>query len=620
MQRLLAALTVALLAAACAPLEPATPATATSPAQPEAATALNAQPGWATRRHAVAAAHPLAVEAGHRMLQAGGSAVDAAVAVQMVLTLVEPQSSGLGGGAFLLHHDGRITEAYDGRETAPAEADEDLFLGPGRQAMPFQAAVIGGRAVGTPGTLRMLELAHQRHGRLPWQELFAPAITLATEGFLVSPRMHALLARESRLKLDPVAAAYFYDSRGQAWPVGHRLKNPELAAVLRAIAAGGSRALHEGEIAQAIVDKVRHHHDNPGRLALADLAGYQARVSPALCFPWRAGPAPIRPRTGRARDYLVCGMPPPSSGTVAMGQILGLLGHTPAATLAPVRSRAGLAPGADWLHLYTEAARLAAADRALYLADPDFVPAPGGSWQNLLDPAYLAQRARLIRSGPGARRMPQAPPGTPAGIQSGLGAMPEQPERGTSHISVIDARGNALAMTGSIEDGWGSRQMVNRGLGLSGGFLLNNQLTDFSFEPRTPTGAPIANRVEPGKRPRSSMTPTLVFERPSGRLVLSGGSPGGAYIYHYTTKLLYGVLHWGLDVQAAIALPNFAAFNGPVLLEETRFPAATRAALRARGHSVVELPLTSGLQALQTRPRGLFGGADPRREGTVRGD
>lgn len=613
-------LTLALLATGCAPVTPAPTAaapSATQPAQPEAATGLSRKALWSGRRHAVAAAHPLAAEAGHRMLRAGGSAVDAAIAAQMVLTLVEPQSSGIGGGAFLLHHDGQLTEAFDGRETAPADADEDLFLTPQRRAMDFQTAVAGGRAVGVPGTLRMLELAHQRHGHLPWERLFEPAIELAERGFAVSPRLHALLARETRLRRDPVAAAYFYDTRGRPWPVGHRLQNPELAAVLRAIAADGARAMHEGAIAQAIVAKVRQHPDNPGRLSLADLADYEARVRVPLCFDHRVRAS----RAGlRARHYRICGMPPPSSGALAMGQILGLLEHTPAPTLPLVRGPSGLHPGADWLHLYTEAARLAAADRALYLADPDYVPAPGGNWLNLLDADYLAERARRIGTGRAARRMPEAPPGTPAGIQSSLGPMAEQPERGTSHLSVVDAHGNALAMTGSIEDAWGARQMVNRGLGLTGGFLLNNQLTDFSFEPRTPTGAPIANRVEPGKRPRSSMSPTLVFERISGRLVLTGGSPGGAYIYHYTGKLLYGVLNWGLDVQAAIDLPNFAAFSGPVLLEEGRFSAATRAALRARGHGVVELPLTSGLQALEMRPRGLQGGADPRREGTVRGD
>ncbi|MDP3699654.1 MAG: gamma-glutamyltransferase family protein [Hylemonella sp.] len=588
------------------------------PTQPEAASAQRAKPGWSSKKFAVAAAHPLAVDAGYRMLKAGGSAVDAAVAVQMVLTLVEPQSSGIGGGAFMLHHDGHITEAYDGRETAPSDADEDLFLDAQRQPLSFQAAALGGRAVGTPGVLHMLELAHRQHGRLPWQQLFEPAITLAEEGFPVGPRLHALLSDAMALRQDPVAAAHFFDESGRPWPVGHRLRNPELAAVLRRIAIGGARIFYEGELAEAIVRTVREHPANPGRLTRADLAGYEALVRAPLCFVHSA--RPVHSKGARQRDLRICGMPPPSSGTLAMGQILGLLAHTPASGLQLQRSPSGLLPGPDWLHLYTEASRLAFADRAVYVADPDYVPPPGSSWMSLLDTDYLAQRAALIGSGPGARRMPEAPAGIPAGVQQSLGPMPEQAEYGTSHISIVDGQGRALAMTSSIEAAWGAHLMVNRGQGLSGGFLLNNQLTDFSFVPRSESGAPIANRVEPRKRPRSSMTPVLVFDRPGGEFLLSGGSPGGAYIIHYTSKLLYGTLHWGLDVQQAINLPNFAAFGGPVLLEDRRFPPGTAEALRQRGHRVQEQALTSGLQAIEVRGKGLFGGADPRREGTVKGD
>jgi len=588
------------------------------PAQPEAASGRQAKTGWASKKFAVAAAHPLAVDAGYRILKAGGSAVDAAVAVQMVLTLVEPQSSGIGGGAFMLHHDGLITEAYDGRETAPSDADEDLFLDAQRQPLSFQAAAVGGRAVGTPGVLHMLALAHRQHGRLPWRQLFEPAIALAEEGFPVGPRLHALLSDAAALRQDPVAAAYFFDTTGQPWPVGHRLKNPELAEVLRRIAAEGVRTFYEGEMAEAMVRKVREHPTNPGRLTLADLAGYEATVRAPLCFVHSA--RSMTPRGTRQRDVRICGMPPPSSGTLAMGQILGLLAHTPAARFQLQRSPSGPVPGPDWLHLYAEASRLAFADRAVYVADPDYVPPPGSSWMSLLDDDYLAQRARLIGSGPRAQRMPEAPAGIPAGVQQSLGPMPEQAEYGTSHISIVDGQGRALAMTSSIEAAWGAHLMVNRGQGLAGGFLLNNQLTDFSFVPRSESGAPIANRVEPRKRPRSSMTPVLVFERPRGDVLLSGGSPGGAYIIHYTSKLLYGTLHWGLDVQQAINLPNFAAFGGPILLEEQRFPRGTAAALRQRGHRVQEQALTSGLQAIQVRGKGLYGGADPRREGVVKGD
>ncbi|TSE30746.1 Gamma-glutamyltranspeptidase [Tepidimonas thermarum] len=560
------------------------------PAQPEAATGTSAKPGWATQRFAVAAANPLATDAGYQVLKAGGSAVDAAVAVQMVLTLVEPQSSGIGGGAFLLHWDGRQIQAYDGRETAPAAADERLFLQPDGKPMAFDDAVVGGRAVGVPGTLRMLELAHRRHGRLPWATLFEPAIRLAEEGFPIGPRLHGLLRQEAHLKRDPVAARYFYQPDGQPWPVGTRVRNPELAAVLRDVATRGADAFYRGPIARDIVAKVQTHPTNPGRLSAEDLAAYRAREREALCADWR--------------QYRLCGFPPPSSGHLAIVQMLGMLEHTPVST--PL---ADGVPSADFLHAYTEAARLAFADRAQYVADPDFVAAPGGDWRTLIDPAYLRQRAGRI----GARSMVRAQAGQPAPLRVSQAAQPDQPEYGTSHISIVDAEGRALAMTTTIEDQFGARQMVR-------GFLLNNELTDFSFVPTDATGAPIANRVQPGKRPRSSMSPTLVFDRRDGRLVMSAGSPGGALIIHYTAKTLLGTLAWGLNAQQAIDLPNFGSTNGPTLLEKGRFPASTLEALRARGHEVREMDMTSGLQALQRTGTGWFGGADPRREGVVMGD
>jgi gamma-glutamyltranspeptidase/glutathione hydrolase len=569
----------------------------TAPLQPEAASAHTEKPGWATRHFAVAAAHPLATDAGYQILKAGGSAVDAAVAVQMVLTLVEPQSSGIGGGSFLLHHDGQrqLTEAFDGRETAPAAANENLFLNTDGKPLAFFDGVVGGRAVGVPGTVQMLEVAHRQHGKLPWAQLFAPAIALAEQGFKVSERLHSLLVSDVYLKKDPVAAAYFYDAAGQPWPVGHLLKNPELASVLKRIATDGAQALMTGEIAQAIVDKVRQHPTNPGQLALADLAAYRAIQRQPLCHDYKAV----------ARDYRLCGMPPPSSGAVAVGQILGLLSHTPATAMPLVN---GL-PDARWLHLYTEASRLAFADRDQYIADPDFVQAPSGSWMSLLEPRYLAERARLI----GPVRMTTAAAGTPGAVKTSYAPMAEQPEHGTSHISIVDADGNALAMTSTIENAFGSRQMVK-------GFLLNNELTDFSFAPRDAEDRPVANRVEPGKRPRSSMAPTLVFDKASGELLMSGGSPGGALIIHYTAKLLYGMLNWELDAQQAINLPNFASLNGMTLLEHQRFPAATLQSLKKTGASVREVSLSSGLQAIQRTPSGWFGGADPRREGVVQGD
>ena len=597
----------ALLAGCGTPTRPTAGLNYQIPAQPEGSSGYTEKPGWATEQFAVAAANPLATDAGYQVLKAGGSAIDAAIAVQMVLGLVEPQSSGIGGGAFLLHAAGSQVLAYDGRETAPAAATENLFLKADGQPMAFHDAVVGGRSVGTPGAVRMLELAHREHGKLPWASLLQPAIQLAEQGFKVSPRLHTLLRSEKFLPSDPVARAYFYGADGQPLPVGTLLKNPAYAQVVRAIAQHGSQALHEGPVAQAIVDKVRNHPTNPGVLSLQDLAGYQPKKRQALCHDWNL---PASAPGGTARSFTLCGFPPPSSGAIAVGQILGILGHTPAARM-PLGSD-GL-PSADWLHYYTEAARLAFADRALYVADPDFVQPPGGSWHSLLDHRYLQERARLI----GAQSMKVAKPGNPAQFKVGHAPMPEQIEYGTSHISIVDAFGNALAMTTTIEDQFGSRQMVQ-------GFLLNNELTDFSMAPRAADGQPIANRVQPGKRPRSSMAPTLVFDKATGQVIMSAGSPGGAQIIHYTAKTLQGVLGWGLTPQQAINLPNFSSLNGPTLLEAKRFPAATVQALQARGAEVKEQDLTSGLQAI-TRgeahgKRFWFGGADPRREGVVMGD
>jgi gamma-glutamyltranspeptidase/glutathione hydrolase len=550
--------------------------------------------------------------------------VDAAIAVQMVLSLVEPQSSGIGGGAFLLHFDGKTTQAFDGRETAPATATPALFLKADGQPMAMRQATVGGRSVGTPGVVPMLALAHRQHGKLPWAQLFAPAIRLATNGFAVSPRMATLLAAETDLKADPVAARYFFDASGQPWAAGHILRNPELAAVLQRIATEGSSALSRGEVAQAIAAKVQGHPSNPGTLTQADLASYQPLERTPLCMVYRVTQAP-------ARNYRLCGMPPPSSGMLAISQIFGMLAHTPAAdlaqTFAKVRRESGAQqappladaqPSADWLHLYTEAARLAFADRAQYVADPQFVTAPAGDWANLLEARYLSRRAALISaSGP---RMPRAGPGIPGTQQSSYAPMAAQTERGTSHISVVDGWGNALAMTTTIEDAWGARLMVNRGVGLDGGFLLNNQLTDFSFAPTGADGKPVANRVEPGKRPRSSMSPTLVFGADSGQLLATLGSPGGGFIIHFTAKTLYAMLHWGLSAQTAIDLPNFGAMDEVLVLEKGRFDASTASALKARGHTVIQVPLPSGLQAIARTPNGWFGGADPRREGVVLGD
>ncbi|MDZ4127308.1 MAG: gamma-glutamyltransferase family protein, partial [Hydrogenophaga sp.] len=447
-----------------------------------------------------------------------------------------------------------------------------------------------------------LAQAHRQHGKLQWVRLFEPAVQLAEQGFAISPRLHTLLAADAALKTDPVAAAYFYRADGQPHPVGHVLRNPELAQVLRNIAAIGPLALHDGPVARAIVNKVRQHPTLPGTLSLEDLKQYQPREREVICVD----------HTAALRALRICGFPPPSSGAIAIGQILGLLARTPQAA-APLSN--GL-PTTDWLHNYNEASRLAFSDRAQYLADPDFVAPPAGRWASLLEPRYLDDRARLITPA----RMPQAPAGQPGGVQSSWVPMPEQPEHGTSHISIVDSYGNALAMTTTIESAFGSRLMVSTDPSRPGGFLLNNELTDFSFAPRDAQGRPVANRVEPGKRPRSSMSPTLVFDKTTGELLMSTGSPGGAFIIHYTAKVLHGVLQWGLSPQAAVDLPNFGTLGGPLVLEQGRFPPATVEALQQRGHTVQQGELTSGAQAIVRSNGAWLGGADPRREGIVAGD
>jgi gamma-glutamyltranspeptidase/glutathione hydrolase len=561
---------------------------------------------------AVAAAHPLAAAAGLQMLREGGSAVDAAVAVQAVLGLVEPQSSGLGGGAFMLvasaTPQGPQLDAWDGRETAPAAVNDAWFLDAQGQPLPFAKAVVGGRSVGVPGVLRMLQAAHAVHGRLPWPRLFVPAIELAEAGFGISARLAQQLASDPALRRDPQARRFFYDTAGQARPAGTLLRNPDYAAVLRLIAAGGADAFYRGPVAEAMVRAVQQHPVQPGAMTLADLAAYQPVRRTALCLPWRT--------------LRLCGMPPPSSGMLTIGQILGLLDAG-----APIDSEAldphGL-PGEPFLHRYTEAARLAFADRDAYIADPGFVTAPGGNWLSMLRPGYLAGRAARI----GDQAAAQVEAGEPANDPASSGWAPDSSHEvpATTHLSIVDAHGQALAMTSSIEAQFGARVMVNVGQGRDGGFLLNNELTDFSFEPRH-EGRLVANRVEPGKRPRSSMAPTLVFDATSGALLASLGSPGGPLIIHFVTKTLLGLQAFGLDAAHAISLPNLAPLPGPngspgpLLLEASAWPSETLAALRQRGHRPVETDLPSGLQVLVRRADGAWtGAADPRREGVVVGD
>ncbi|NIA71270.1 gamma-glutamyltransferase [Pelagibius litoralis] len=530
-------------------------------------------------QHMVAAANPLAAEAGMRMLRQGGSAVDAAIATALVLGLVEPQSSGIGGGAFLMHHqaDNRSVTAYDGRESAPSEAGEDLFLKADGEPMAFWDAVVGGRSVGTPGLLRMLELAHQDHGRLPWADLFAPAIELAEQGFAVSPRLHGLIAGDKYLKRYDETAAYFHDAAGEALAVGTLRKNQAYADTLRAVAENGADAFYTGQIAVNIVNQVRAASGNPGLLSYSDMTGYQAKRRKPVCAPYR--------------QWQVCGMPPPTSGGVAVLQILSLL--------EPFDLPAMGAASPEAIHLVAEAGRLAFADRNRFLADSDFVEVPV---EALLDPQYLGERAKQISP---AGSLGKAEPG----LRMQQAHSPQQLNPpSTSHLSVVDKDGNAVSMTASIESAFGSRVMAE-------GFLLNNELTDFSFRPSV-DGLPVANRVQAGKRPRSSMSPTLVLDR-QGRFVMAIGSPGGSRIIGYTTKAIVGALDWNLSMQDAIDLPNFVNRNGATDLEEGRGLEAAKTALEALGHEVNLRDLTSGLHGIRLTGDGLDGGADPRREGVV---
>jgi gamma-glutamyltranspeptidase/glutathione hydrolase len=538
----------------------------------------------AAQRQMVAAAHPLAAEAGMAMLRQGGTALDAAVAVQMVLGLVEPQSSGIGGGAFLVHRtaDGRL-RSWDGRETAPAAATPDLFLTQEGRPMAFYDAVVGGRAVGVPGAVAMLFEAHRAYGRLPWASLFAPAIRLAEEGFAVSPRLARAIASEGpRLRRDPAARAYFTLPDGSALPAGHLLKNPDYAHSLRLVAAQGPDAFYRGEIADRIVAAVQGADWNPGRMTAADLATYRAVERPVVC--------------GEFRTFRICGMGPPSSGGIAVAQILGLMDHF----ALPARN-----PFADIAHIGIEAGKLAFADRAAYLGDPDFVSVPT---LGLIDPAYLTARAQLIE--PDRAGTPRAgnPPWRRAAYQP-ADAFAE--ETGTSHVSIVDRFGNAVSMTTTVEDAFGARIMA-------AGFILNNELTDFAFVPEQ-EGRVVANRVEGRKRPRSSMAPTIV-ERADGGLHAAVGSPGGARIIGYVAKALVGMLAWNLDPQEAIDLPNVLTIGVTAELEQGTEAAGFAPVLEARGHRVQVRVLESGLQAIVVTQAGLRGGADRRREGVALGE
>ena len=579
---------------------------------PEAGSGYKAKAAKTLKTRGVSSANPLASEAGHAILKAGGSAVDAAIAVQMVLNLVEPQSSGIGGGAFMLHHDGQKLQMFDGREAAPHLSHEELFVYNHGELMAFEEAMVGGRAVGVPGTLRMLEQAHRQHGKLPWAQLFQPAIKLSENGFKISPRLHAMLLADRPLRKDLNASAFFYRPNGQPLPVGHVLKNPGLAQVLKLIAKDGADAFHQGPLAQTIINKVQQHSYNPGVMTMRDMTNYRPIQREALCFSHTASTGPVQ----------ICGAGAPSSGLIATGQILGILSNTPASKDAPSAwaDRNTVVPSLNWLHHYNEAARLAFADRALYVADPDFTKAPGGDWNKMLAPAYLQQRASLVQN----QRMGNATAGQPGGAPMVLAPMADQTEYGTSHISIVDGLGNTVSMTTSIESAFGSRVMVN--MGQRGGFLLNNQLTDFSFSPTDETGQLVANRVQANKRPRSSMNPLMVFEQSAngerGQVMASLGSPGGPMIIHYTAQSLWAMLHWNQNAQQAVNMPHsgVTGANGPLLLEQGGFSADILKGLQDKNHVLLEVDMPSGLGALQRQGTQWVGGADPRREGQVSGD
>jgi gamma-glutamyltranspeptidase / glutathione hydrolase len=558
--------------------------------------AAHAQPPTAPVRASkemVVSANRYASEAGLKILHEGGNAVDAAIAVQLVLSLVEPQSSGLGGGAFMLLYDepsagGKpAIVAYEGRETAPAAATPDMFLGDNGRAASFAQVGVGGLAVGVPGVLRMFELAHREHGKLPWAKLFEPAIELADQGFVVSVRLHALLDGFKRFARAEDFRRYFYDASGEPLPSGTKLKNPEYAATLRLLAANGAEPMYSGELAAAIVRTVSENNVRAGRLTLDDMKSYRAHESEPLCSAYRA--------------WKVCGPQLPSSGGVTTQEILKMLSRFELAELRDDRITS--------IHLISDASRLAFADRNLYLGDPAFVPAPVAG---LLEQRYVDARAAAIDL---KRALPVVKPGTPAGVAAWNFAPTAAAERpSTSHFSIVDKNGDAVSMTTSVQGAFGSQLMA-------GGFILNNELTDFDYEPES-GGKPVANRIEGGKRPLSSMAPTLVLDD-RDRLRLVVGSPGGTQIIGFVVQTLVGVLDWHLDVQQAVAAPHFLAELGPIELEQGTPLAGDAAPLNALGHTTAVRVMNSGLHAIAidyADKKVLSGAVDPRREGVALGD
>ncbi|EAS41244.1 gamma-glutamyltransferase [Photobacterium profundum] len=550
---------------------------------PEAATGLKTQTLVQGSDWMIASANPYASEAGAAMLRQGGNAIDAMVATQLVLGLVEPQSSGIGGGAFLMYWDAKkeALTSFDGRETAPYGVTPRLFQDDKGEPLQFFDAVVGGRSVGTPGTVKLLQHTHQRLGKLPWKTLFEPAINLAKKGFVVSPRLAKLVANDKDyLQRSAEAKAYFFNQDGSPIKAGQNLKNPAYADTLMLIADQGASAFYHGKIANDIVKTVRGAKANPGVLNTMDLATYQVKEREPICAPYR--------------QYSICGMGPPSSGALTLGQIMGMLSHYPIAKMGPENIQ-------SW-RLLGDASRLAFADRGKYMADSDYVPMPT---EGLLAAGYIEQRATLLKGDTALATTAAGKPPWSHAMNYALDEAIELPS--TSHFSIVDKDRNMVSITTTIENGFGSRLMVR-------GFLLNNELTDFSFRSHA-DGVPIANRIEPGKRPRSSMAPTIVMKE--GEPYMAVGSPGGSQIIGYVAKTLVAHLDWGLNLQQAINLPNMNNRFGAFELEQDTTAEQWAPKLEQLGFKVKVKELNSGVQAIRVDGKSLTGAADPRREGKV---
>jgi gamma-glutamyltranspeptidase/glutathione hydrolase len=550
---------------------------------PEAASGFKQNPAVYAKSAMAVTANPYASHAAQKILAQGGSAIDAGIAAQLVLGLVEPQSSGIGGGAFMLYWNAsdKQLSSWDGRETAPKAVDENHFVPADGSSLSFFEAVVGGHSVGVPGVIAMLDSAHRQYGQLPWASLFTPAIELAESGFIISPRLYTLLNKMPKVAVNPAISRYFFNGNGQPKAIGEVLRNPAYAATLRSLAKNGGNAFYQGKIAKDIVAAVANDPNKKGSLSLSDLARYHAIQRPAVCAPFR--------------EYKVCGAPPPSSGGTTVLAILGIV--------ETIEQQRGALRGVDFIHTFIEASRLAFADRNRYVADPDFVTVPT---TGLVDRPYLRSRAANIKTD---QRMAKVEAGTPPGAPDLIDSKsPELPS--TSHFSIVDAKGNVLSMTTSIETAFGSRVFVN-------GFLLNNQLSDFSFNPANQDGSKIANRIQPGKRPRSSMSPIIVFK--DGSPVLAIGSPGGARIIDYVAGSLYRLLAEDQAIDTAIASGHIIAMGDSVELETNRFSRDDIQKLQKRGHPIKESAQTSGLHGILIKSSGLEGAADPRREGQALG-